>query len=258
MVRYELSQGVAWITLTSVDNGNALSEPLCLSLTRSIAQANAAEECRAVVLTAEGAQFCSGLDLESAFGEGRRPTAAHAASLDQALASVHGSSVPVIACVEGNVTGGGLGLVAACDIVLARPEVRFQLSEAILGMIPAMISPFLLQRMLPGRLRYLTVSTRAIDGREAKDYGLVDELFEENRKATLERQLARLFRCSRPALAEYKRYLDVLTSTLEHDRSVAVSTFMAWIQNDDAVRGAQQFADGLTPPWFKTYRGGAR
>jgi len=118
--------------------------------------------CRAIVIDAEGAAFCQGLDLAGNFGDGRQPDPALFQTLVDCLLLISTVRLPVIAMVAGAATGGGVGLVAACDLVLATPTAQFMLSEVVIGLLPAMITPFLLRRLPLGQVRYLTLSSRRI------------------------------------------------------------------------------------------------
>src|SRR5262245_20476457 len=134
--------GVCHVRLAAPASGNALTLSMLGDLRMVLEQAAANDSCRVICLSAAGPEFCRGLDLEAAFGGGNRlPTDVLEAFVD-CLLLIHRSDRPVIACVTGNVTGGGLGLTAACDLVLARQDVVFMLPEVIVGMIPALIAPF--------------------------------------------------------------------------------------------------------------------
>ena len=164
------------------------------------------------------------------------------------------SSRPVIACVEGKVTGGGLGLVAACDLVLATSNASFMLSEVIVGLIPALIAPFLRRRLSSARVRYMTLSSRAINADEAWQFGLVDEVAKEGMMRALDRQLKRLFRSNPSALAESKRYFAELDgTTLERQVEIALKHATSWLSQPEVVEGMQSFVDGFSPPWWQKY-----
>jgi methylglutaconyl-CoA hydratase/polyketide biosynthesis enoyl-CoA hydratase PksH len=255
-VQYETISGVAHITLLSPKSGNALTIPLIKALIQSIKQAVTDESCRAIVIAAEGADFCKGLDLEAVFCSGDRPDPNIFKMFLDCLYLISTCSLPVIACVEGNVTGGGAGLVAACDLVLATENVVFMLSEVIVGMIPALITPFLLRRMTLGRVKYMTLSTRGINALEAKDFGLVDEVATDGMSNTLNRQLQRLFRSSPRAIAESKQLFAQLDSgELHRQMELDLNHLLSWLEQPEVVEGVRTFAEGFSPPWFKKYRG---
>ncbi len=255
-VEYQLDSGVAWIKLASPRSGNALNAALISQLSRAIQDAINDESCRVITISAIGPDFCKGLDLEEAVAKGGLPDEEFFKMLVDCLTLIYSSSRPVIACVEGNVTGGGVGLVAACDIVLASNNAVFMLSEVIVGMIPALKTPFVLRRLTPARLRSLTLSSRGIAAKEAQIFGLVDEVATEGMSQTLNRQLQRLF-CSSPhAIAQSKQYFEQLHSQdLDRQTEIALNQLMSWLKQPEVIEGIQTFTEGFSPPWFQKYRG---
>lgn len=253
-LRYHLSSGVAWIDLTAAEAGNPLSLSLLRQLQQALHRARSEPFCRAIVLSAEGSDFCRGLDLESFQTPQTSPGLVEADLLSSCLRDIRTCEVPVIAAVEGAVTGGGMGLVAACDIVLATRSATFMLPELVIGMVPALISPFLLLRLTPARLQYLAVSTRRIPAAEAKEFGLVDDLCEQQISAAVSAQLKRLFRTSPAAIATTKRYLaDLNGAHFDQQLHLARETFVAWLDSPGVKDGIQAFAEGFSPPWFQRY-----
>jgi len=208
-----------------------------------------------ITISAEGTDFCKGLDLEEAFANGRHPDPGFLKTFLDCLMLICSSSRPVIASVEGHVTGGGVGLVAACDLVLTTKDVIFMLSEVIVGMIPALITPFLLRRMASARIGYLTLSTRGINAPEAKAFGLVDEVAEDGMETTLHRQLQRLLRSSPSAVAASKRYFNRFGSgDLQRQTEMALEESLAWVEQPEVIEGIRTFSEGFSPPWFYKHR----
>lgn len=255
-VKYEIRAGVAHITLSFLKSSNALSVPLIKALTQSIKEAVADESCRVIVIAAEGSDFCKGLDLEAVFTSDAPPDPAIFKMFVDCLDLIYSCSKPVISCIEGNVTGGGAGLVAACDIVLASENVIFMLSEVLVGMLPTLIAPFLLRRMTLGRVKYMTLSTRGISALEAKEFGLVDEVAIDGMSNTLNRQLKRLFRSSPRAIAESKKLFVKLDSgELHQQMELDLNHLLSWLEQPEVLEGVRTFAEGFSPPWFQKYRG---
>jgi methylglutaconyl-CoA hydratase/polyketide biosynthesis enoyl-CoA hydratase PksH len=255
-VRFEVVDGVCFATLVAADNGNAINFDLIDGLEHALDAAEGDPACRAIVISAEGPTFCRGLDLEAFFVNGRLPERAQLRRLPACLARIRRARVPVIAVSDGEATGGGVGLLAACDLVLATPAARFMLSEPIVGLVPATIVPFLLLRVGPARLRSMTLSTRGIPAAEAHGYGLVDELVDGQVEGALRTQLQRIFRSAPHALAEAKRYYDRL-SAAELDRQIeaGLDQFTSWLAREDVVEGVRAFGEGFAPQWFHRYRG---
>lgn len=253
-VRCEIEAGVAYLRLSVPASDNALTTSLLEGLSRSLERATSDPSCRAAVISAEGEHFCRGLDLEAAFTDDGGPDERFLRLSIECLSGIRAARFPVIACVEGHVTGGGLGLVAACDIVIAAPQVVFMLPEVIVGMMPALIAPFLLRRLTPARLGYLAQSSRGIQGAEAHAYGLVDEIAEGEVGAAVNRQLKRILRSSPAALAESKRYFDALTGgDFTRQTEAALSQLRTWLRQPGVAEGARAFAEGGAPPWAQKH-----
>jgi methylglutaconyl-CoA hydratase/polyketide biosynthesis enoyl-CoA hydratase PksH len=254
-VELNVQNGVAWITLNSPENGNALNYAVGREIAGFVAQASSDAACRAIVIRSACEDFCRGMDFDSVIkldGDLRLLSSSFA----ETLALIARSPKPVIACVDGKAIGGGAGLVSACDIVIASPASMFSLPEVIVGMIPALILPYLQRRMSPGRVRYLAMSSRAIGAEEARIYGLVDEVA-ENVDDAVSAQLKRIFRSAPHAVAETKKYFEVLADGewLRQEKTSA-DQLNAWLSRDAVMTGVRAFAEGFAPPWFEKY--GAR
>jgi enoyl-CoA hydratase len=144
LVHYDVSGGVATITLDSPANRNALSGQLLAELFASLAVVHHDESARVVVLAHTGSVFCAGADLREAV-EGGMVTRTRA--LLRLLHSIVSLPKPVVARIGGTARAGGLGLVGACDIAIAAEGVSFAFTEARLGLAPAVISLTTLPRM---------------------------------------------------------------------------------------------------------------
>jgi methylglutaconyl-CoA hydratase len=134
---------------------------------------------RAILLSAEGSSFCAGADLAymsrvSGFSEAEN--VADARRLSEMFRAIRGCPVFVIGRVQGFALGGGAGLVACCDLAIASEESRFGFTEVRLGIVPAVISPFVIERIGPARARSLFPTGEIIQAEEARRIGLVDRV----------------------------------------------------------------------------------
>jgi enoyl-CoA hydratase/carnithine racemase len=253
-VQYEMHAGVACVILAAPHSGNAINTHLLQGVRRSIERATADESCRAIVISAQGPDFCTGLDLAEAFGEGQHRAPELLRMFRDCLLLIATTSRPVIAVIEGNVTGGGVGLMAACDVTLAAKNATFMLPEVVLGLIPAVVSPFLLRRLAPARVTYMTLSSRGLSAAEAHVFGLVDEVAEDDMTATLKRQLQRIFRSSPLALAASKQYIARLgADELFEQTEIALERFLPWVEQPSVVEEIYRFLEGFSPTWFQKY-----
>ncbi|MBO0853310.1 MAG: enoyl-CoA hydratase family protein [Nocardia sp.] len=207
-VHYELSDGFAVLTLDSPHNRNALSAKLVRELLDGLRRAGADEQARGVVLTHTGTTFCAGADLKEALDA---DPAAAADIRTQWMVAVLRDLVelhkPVIARIDGNVRAGGMGIVAACDIVVAGPSSSFALTEARLGLAPFVISLTLLPRLTSrAAARYFQTGEK-FDAAEAERIGLITVAADDPAAETA-RLCTELRKGSPQGLAESKRLVN--------------------------------------------------
>jgi polyketide biosynthesis enoyl-CoA hydratase PksH len=169
-----------------------------------------------VVLEGLADVFCAGADFneikQSVENKSRHPEHNPERLYDVWYQLVCGPYVTV-AHVRGRTNAGGIGFVAACDIVLCEAQSTFSLSELLFDLMPACVMPFLIRRMGLAKANYLTLMTQPISASQALAWGLVDA-FEENSENLLRKHLLRLRRLSKTGIMRYKRYFNSLDSTL--------------------------------------------
>jgi methylglutaconyl-CoA hydratase len=170
---------VATITLNRPDVRNAFNETSIADLTMAFDEAGQDADIRAIVLAANGPAFCAGADLnwmKKMAGYSQVENEADAMRLADMLRTIYFSPKPVIAKVQGDCYAGGMGLVAACDIVVALDSANFCLSEVKLGLIPATISPYVIKAMGDQAARRYFLTAERFDAREAHRLGLAHEV----------------------------------------------------------------------------------
>ncbi|MBA2656026.1 MAG: enoyl-CoA hydratase/isomerase family protein [Tatlockia sp.] len=179
----ELKGSVFIITLNRVNKHNAFDVLLLASLQQVLEQALANSKVRVVILKARGKHFSAGADLSwmksmAEFTEEENLN--DALVLAKLLNSLYQSPKPIIAMVQGAALGGGAGLVAACDIAIASSSAYFCFSEVKLGLIPAVISPYVVKALGERAAKYLFMSAETFDAAEAKRLGLVQHCVNED------------------------------------------------------------------------------
>ena len=172
LVQCSVDRGVARIALDSPRNRNALSAALVGQLTQALADAASDDAVRVVELTHTGSTFCAGADLSEASQGGM---AAGAERLSSLLRRILALPKPVVGSIDGHVRAGGLGLVGACDIVLAGPQSTFAFTEVRLGLTAAVISLTTLPRMAPRAASRYLLTGEIFDAATAASIGLVTE-----------------------------------------------------------------------------------
>jgi methylglutaconyl-CoA hydratase len=171
--------GVALVTLNRPDRHNAFDETMIAELTQALAAIESSPRLRAVVLLGAGESFCAGADLawmERMAGFSHAENLGDARALARLLQSLAALSKPTIARVHGPAYGGGVGLVACCDIALAAMEATFALSEAKLGLIPATIGPYVIEAIGARAARRYFLTAERFDAAEAYRIGLVHDI----------------------------------------------------------------------------------
>jgi len=203
LVQYSADRGIARIALDSPRNRNALSAALVEQLTQSLTEAGADDTVRAVELTHTGSAFCAGADLTETSRGGMKAGATRVLAL---LRDIVALPKPVVGSIDGHVRAGGLGLVGACDIVLAGPASTFSFTEVRLGLAPAMISLTTLPRMDPRAASRYYLTGETFDATTAARIGLITEAVDDIDAGTLA-VLDALRACSPQGLRETKPLL---------------------------------------------------
>src|SRR5205823_4307797 len=166
-------------------------------------------ETRVVVLAGAGASFCAGADLtwmREMAAYTHDENVADALRLAAMLEAVEGCAVPVVARVHGAALGGGAGLVAACDVVVAAADALFGFTEARLGLAPAVVTPFVLRKIGPGHARALFVSAERFDAARAERIGLVHHVADAARlDAAVQEVVSAITACGPAALRACQR-----------------------------------------------------
>jgi methylglutaconyl-CoA hydratase len=169
---------VARVTLARPEARNALDETLIRALRETFAELSTEppDRLRAVVLAGEGRTFCAGADvgwMRAAAARSRAANEAEARDLGGLFAEIDACPVPVVARVQGAALGGGVGLCAVADVVVAAADARFGFPEVRLGLVAATIAPFVVRRIGEGRARALFITGERFDARAAQPIGLV-------------------------------------------------------------------------------------
>jgi methylglutaconyl-CoA hydratase len=178
-IRLVVSEGIARVTLARPEARNAFNAETIEQLHDVFARITAADDVRAVVLAGEGKVFCGGADigwmresLELSFDA----NVADAERMSDMFRTIDNCPKPVIGQIHGAALGGGAGLAAVCDIAVAADDAVFGFTEVKLGIIPAVISPFVLAKIGASHARALFLTGERFDARRAKHIGLVHEV----------------------------------------------------------------------------------
>ena len=229
--------GVATITLDSPANRNALSQQLLADLHESLDAAEQAAP-RVIVLTHTPPVFCAGADLKE-----RATGMVDSSSFVRAIERIGEMSAPVVAAVDGPVRAGGVGLMAACDLVVVHSSITFAFTEVRIGVAPAIITGPILQRCGWSKLAAPYLTGEAFDAAAALDMGLVTHVTEDV-SATVGELTQKLLLGGPHALAATKALLRGSHSTAEL-QAMSESLFTS----EEGREGMAAFAEKRTPRW---------
>jgi 3-carboxymethyl-3-hydroxy-acyl-[acp] dehydratase len=156
-----------------------------------------------------------------------------------------------VAHVRGKANAGGVGFVAASDIVLADGTAQFSLSELLFGLLPACVLPFLVRRIGFQRAHYLTLATQPVPAARACEWGLVDAV-DADSEALLRRHLLRLRRLSRTAIRRYKAYMLRISQPLADLKAPAVAANLEVFSDPENLAGIARYVQHGVFPWEKS------
>lgn len=153
-----------------------------------------------------------------------------------------------IAHVRGQANAGGIGFVAACDIVIGDESATFGLSELLFGLMPACVLPFLIRRIGHSRANYMTLMTESVSVERAHDWGLVDEYAADSQNL-LRKKLLRLRRLSKTGIQRYKRYMNALNDTLSESKPIAIEANIEMFSDEDNLQKIARYVNTGKFPW---------
>jgi methylglutaconyl-CoA hydratase len=257
LVRIEATEaGAATLTMNRPDRKNAFGPDLISALSDAFETVQGAEGVRVVFLRGAGGMFSAGADLEwmreSALlteSDNREDAMALATMLKR----LWDMPALTVALIEGGAFGGGAGLAAACDLAVAVKDARFSFSEVRLGLVPAVISPYVAAAVGPRAARALFATARVFDAEEARRLGLVSEVVAD--AAGLEAVQARIARealaCAPGAVADAKRLVgEVFGREIDHGLMELTARRIAAARvSEEGQEGVRAFLEKRKPAW---------
>jgi enoyl-CoA hydratase len=246
LVQYSVDRGIARVALDSPRNRNALSTAMVRQLSHTLQAAAADSDVRAIELTHTGNTFCAGADLSEASAGGMRAGSTGLAALLKLIVTL---PKPVVGSIDGHVRAGGLGLVGACDIVLAGPKSTFAFTEVKLGLAAAIISLTTLPRLDPRAASLYFLTGETFDAETAARIGLITAAVDDIDVGTMA-VLDALRAASPQGLRETK---PLLTSALLDDfdaKAEALAQQSARLfASPEAAEGMAAFLEKRRPSW---------
>ena len=278
LCRLELDGAVANLTLDRTDVFNALNAQIISEIaevlewtaarsvgkTGELTSSDGSPNLRALVIRSEGKHFCAGADINMMRdGGGKTPeeNREDSESLDRLFHGLWSHPCFTIACVQGVALGGGAGLVACSDHVIAEPKTRIALSEAKLGISAAVIGPYVYRRLGSAGFRRLAMLASRIGSEEALRIGFVDEVVEsaEDMDASASRVVSEVMTSGPIAVTSAKRMvaeLDLWEGDDESLRSWTLDLTSKMRGSPEGQEGLSAFLDGRKPAWSREDREG--
>lgn len=247
--------GVARVTLTRVHVHNAFNDLMIGELTRSLAGLESDRRVRVVALAAQGNSFSAGADLtwmKRMAANSEAENLEDARALAELMRCLNGLSKPTLALVQGPAFGGGVGLVACCDIAVAAESASFCLSEVRLGLIPSAISPYVIAAIGERAARRYLLSAERFTAAEAWRLGLVHEVVPDEQLETRGRRLAEALLAGGPSALQAAKKLisDVARQPLDDDLVEETARRIAELRSGKEAReGIAAFLEKRKPRW---------
>ncbi|OBB31035.1 enoyl-CoA hydratase [Mycolicibacterium peregrinum] len=251
LVYYRVHGAVARLTLDSPHNRNALSTALVEQLHQGLADAADEPGVRVVVLDHTGGTFCAGADLSEAAGQDPGEIAVdRAREMTRTLRAILELPVPVIGAIDGHVRAGGMGLIGACDLVVAGPKSTFALTEARIGVAPSIISLTLLPKMSPRSAGRYFVTGEKFGAAEAAEIGLITQATDDIESA-VSALTADIAKGSPQGLAASKALTTAsILRRFDEDAEALTRQSAQLFVSDEAREGMMAFLQKRPPNWI--------
>lgn len=247
-------RGVATLTLDRPEKHNALDGELIAALTEAAGRLGRDPAVRVAVLTGAGESFCAGGDLgwmKAQIGADGATRAREARALAEMLGALNALPKPLIARVNGQAFGGGIGMMSVADVAVGSEAALFGLTEVRLGLIPATIGPYVVARMGEARARRVFFSARRFGAAEAVDLGLLARAVPAaDLDAAVEAEVAPYLSCAPGAVAEAKALVRRLGPRI--DEAAIAETIEALVrrwESPEAAEGIAAFFERRKPGW---------
>lgn len=248
------ARGVARLVLNRADKHNAMNADMIAELNTAAAELAADDAVRVVVLTGAGDSFCAGGDLgwmQAQMAADGPTRSAEAGRLAGALGAFNTLPKPVIGRVQGQAFGGGIGLMAVCDVAIGVQGAKFGLTETRLGLIPATIGPYVLARMGEAMARRVFMSARLFDAEEAVTLGLLAKAVAPDAlDDAVEAEVRPYLACAPGAVASAKALaLRLGSAPAPEDVAHSIRELVARWEGDEAAEGIAAFFGKRKPAW---------
>jgi methylglutaconyl-CoA hydratase len=245
---------ITTVALNRPDVHNAMNETLMKELTHCFQHLSTDDSVTAIVLTGNGKSFCAGADLswmKKMVTYSTEENKDDSRLLLDMYETIHSCPKPVIGRINGAAFGGGIGLLAVCDITLTIPGVLFAFSEVKLGIIPAVISTFVAPRMNPATMRRLFITGERFDATAAQRYGLIDLVVPpENLDETVSNSIEQVRSSGPTAIEEVKHLIyNLQKMDIKEYKEFTVEKISELRVSPEGQEGIKGFLEKRKPSW---------
>jgi methylglutaconyl-CoA hydratase len=242
------------LTLNRPEVRNAFDEDVIQALTNAAASAAEDTSIRVVVLSGKGKTFCAGADvgwMAKAIGYSRRENLSDAEDMARMLERLDTLPMPVIGRIQGSALGGGVGLAAICDIAVAADDAVFALSEVKLGILPAVVGPYVMRKIGISAARELFLTGIRFDAARARQIGLVHEVVPADAlDAAVAKRVADVLAASPAGIASAKALIREIAGAHPDDViGVTTNAIASQRVSEEGQEGLRAFLEKRKPSW---------
>ncbi|MET1255418.1 enoyl-CoA hydratase/isomerase [Aliikangiella maris] len=250
-INIRFDNDICTIQINRPDANNAINEQLIAEISEVVQ--HCANRYKVIVLEGSAEVFCFGADfkeIQATFDnqlfENYEPV--DPTPLYELWTLLATGPFVSIAHVRGKVNAGGVGFVAACDLVLSDSKAMFSLSELLFGLIPACVLPFLIRRIGYPKANYMTLATQPVSVHQALEWGLVDA-FEENSQSLLRKHLLRIRRITPQTIQRYKNFQQQISATDPQIKHHAVAMNRTVFSDKENLEKISRYVSTGQFPW---------
>jgi methylglutaconyl-CoA hydratase len=244
MIRLTDQQNIVTLTMNRPRKRNALSIKMIDAMSEGLDEIEKNSSMRALILAGEGQSFCSGMDLRGVLDDAKA-MGSMLEGLSTVAKRIRNLPVPTIARVQGAAVGGGCGLMVVCDFAFTHPESKVGYPEVDLGVCPAVVAPWLVKKIGPGKARAMLLAGGTISGQQGFDAGLATHLCDlDDLMCATETFASNLARGGQEAMAVTKQWLNELDGSLDSDVLMKAASLSA-----EVIKGEE--AQSRLRPLFK-------
>lgn len=247
-IELSVTEGIARVTLARPDVRNAFNANVIAELRDVFARLSGAPDVRVVVLAGQGKVFCGGADINwmrESLDLSFEANAIDAERMSDMFRTIDGCAHPVIARIQGGALGGGAGLAAVCDIAIAAEDATFGFTEVKLGILPAVISPFVLSKIGPSHARALFLTGERFDAARARAIGLIHEVVDPgDLDAAVDGAVAEILTAGPYAVRAAKKLVrEVMDATYAETRSITTHAIATQRISAEGQEGLRAFLE---------------